>query len=102
MGDYIERHEHDEFVKRMEEEHDRQNKRISSLEDAFQKFSALTISVEKLALNMENMVKEMEKQGERLEILESRDGEMWRKATGYIVTTVIGIVVGYIFKQMGM
>ena len=33
---------------------------------------------------------------------EERDGEMWRKVTGHIVTVIIGIVIGYIFKQIGM
>ena len=44
----------------------------------------------------------MEQQGERLEALESRDGEMWRKAMAYLATAVIGAVVGYVFKQIGM
>ena len=42
-------------------------------------------------------VKEQVKHGERLEVLENRDGEMWRKAIGYIVTAVIGMAMGYFF-----
>ena len=64
--------------------------------------SALTTSVEKLATNIEGMVKEQEKQGKRLEVLESRDGEMWRKVVGYIITAVVGIIIGFIFTQFGM
>ena len=52
--------------------------------------------------DMENMLKEQVSQGKRLETLESRDGEMWRKGGGYVVTAVIGIVVGFLFKQAGM
>ena len=62
----------------------------------------LTASVEKLAYSIEGMVKEQERQGKRLEALESRDGEMWRKVTGHLITVVIGIVVGYIFTQVGI
>ena len=47
------------------------------------------------------MVKEQEKQGRRLETLEDRDGEMWRKAVGYVVTAVIGAFLGYMFTQIG-
>lgn len=101
MEDYIKRAEHEEFAKRIDAENTRQNKRIESLENKEQQMSALVSSVEKLAISMENMLKEQESQGERLEKLESRDGEMWRKVTGYVLTTVIGIVVGYIFKQIG-
>ena len=48
------------------------------------------------------MLKEQVNQGKRLETLESRDGEMWRKVVGYVVTAVVGIVVGFLFKQAGM
>ena len=48
------------------------------------------------------MVEEQKAQGERLETLESRDGEMWRKIVGYVITAILGIIVGYIFKQIGM
>ena len=62
----------------------------------------MNTSIEKLALNMENMLKEQKNQGKRLEILESRDGEMWRKVVGYLVTAVLGIFVGYYFKMIGI
>ena len=48
------------------------------------------------------MLKEQESQGKRLEILEGRDGEQWRKVVGYAITAVLGIALGYIFKQIGM
>lgn len=108
-GDYISRQEHEEFRrsmesenKRLEEENDRQNHRLNSLEETVKQVAAISTSVEKLALNMENMLKEQVSQGKRLETLESRDGDMWRKAVGYAVTAVVGVIIGYIFKQLGM
>ena len=76
----------------------RQNKRLDNLEEN----AKLLSSIEKLAANMEHMAKEQEKQGKRLETLEKRDGEMWRKVVGYIITAVIGVVVGFVFTQIGM
>ena len=102
MDNIITREEHEEFMKRMEAEDNRQNRRIEILEKTTEQIQTLTTSVEKLAMNMESMVRQMGQQGERLEALESRDGEMWRKAMAYLVTAVIGAVVGYIFKQIGM
>jgi TolA-binding protein len=102
MDDAITRAEHEEFRKRIEEENHRQNRRIELLEENVRQFGALTTSVEKLASNMESMVKEQEKQGKRLEVLEGRDGEMWRKVVGYLITAIIGILVGYVFTQIGM
>lgn len=86
----------------MEEEHKRQSKRLELLEESMEKLNTLNTSIEKLAVNMESMLKEQLQQGKRLEILENRDGEMWRKAVGYLITAVLGIVVGFIFRRFGM
>ncbi len=138
--------EHLEFAQRLDGENHRQNKRIDALEETVRQIGALATSVEKLAVSMENMVKEQEQQGKRLETLEQqsgqmevmhnidlltssiekltlnmanaikeqenqkkrlealekRDGEMWRKVTSHIITTVIGIVIAYIFMKIGM
>lgn len=109
MDTPITRAEHEEFRRAMEAENQRladedkrQNRRIDLVEENIRQISALTASVEKLAANMEGMVRELEKQGRRLDILESRDGEMWRKVTGHVITVIIGAVIGYLFTQMGM
>lgn len=102
MDTPITRAEHEEFRRRLEEENRRQDKRIALLEENVRQMGALTTSVERLAVSMESMVKEQEKQGKRLEVLEGRDGEMWRKIVGYIATAVISITIGFIFAQIGM
>ncbi len=102
MDSAITRAEHEEFRKRLESENARQDERIALLEESVRQTGALTAAVERLATNMENMAKEQDKQGKRLEILEKRDGEMWRKVVGYIVTAVVGIMLGFIFTQIGM
>ena len=107
--DYISRKEHNEFAlrmgienKRLEDEDKRQNNRIDILEKNVSQISSLANSVDKLAVNMDGMLKELEKQGKRVATLESRDGEMWRKVTGHIITAVISIIIGYIFARIGM
>ncbi len=102
MDTPITRAEHEEFKLRLEEENRRQDKRIELLEQNVEEMRSLTTSVEKLATNMESMLREQEKQGKRLETLEGRDGEMWRKIVGHVVTVIVGIVLGYLFTQIGM
>lgn len=102
MEDAITRKEHEEYTKRIDAENNRQNRRIELLEENMKQTQALTISVEKLAQSLQSMVNEQKMQGKRLETLEGRDGEMWRKVVGYIATTVVGVVLGYIFTQIGM
>lgn len=101
MDEYITRAEHAEFCARLDAENNRQNRRIEILEGTTKQISELTTSVQKLAMSVENMVKEQGRQGDRLEALENRDGEMWRKVTGYVLTTVIGIAIGFLAKQIG-
>lgn len=109
MEDMMTKTQHEEFAKlmkseneRLADENKRQNKRLDSLENTVRQIGSLTASVQELASSMKSMLKEQEKQGRRLETLEGRDGEMWRKIISHIATTIVGIVVGYIFLKLGM
>lgn len=102
MDTPITRAEHEEFKRRIEEENARQDKRIELLEENTRRVETINVSIEKLAANMENMLKEQLNQGKRLEALESRDGEMWRKVVSYAVTAIVGILIGFLFKQFGL
>lgn len=103
MGDeFVTRKEYEEHNRRMEDEHKRINHRLQESEENNKQNNRLLISVEKLALSMETMQKEQKEQGERLEILESRDGEIWRKVVSHGITVILGIIVGFIFKQIGI
>lgn len=107
--EYVRKDVHEEFVKRMEEEDNRQNHRITKLELAIESISSIATSVERLATNMEHMVREQARQGEnlnnqseRISKLESRDGEMWRKVVSHIVISVISIIIGYFACKFGL
>lgn len=98
----ITRAEHEEFCRRIDRENERQNKRLDLLEDDVRQLNNLTASIKELAISVQNMCKEQERQSERLRALEKRDGEMWRKVVGYVITTVIGVGLGFIFTHLGL
>ena len=100
--DYLDRHEFDQYSQRMEDEHARQNHRITELEKISAQNNQLLLSVNKLATSMEYMQKELTKQGGRLEILESRDGEKWRNTISDIIKVLIGAVVTFLLTQIGI
>ncbi len=102
MDSPITRAEHEEFCKRIDAENNRQNQRIKLLEEQTKQVTDLALSVKELAQSIKQMTETQKEQGEKLERLESRDGEMWRKVTGYIITAIIGIVIGFVFQQIGM
>lgn len=106
--DVITHREHEEFRrlmeaenKRAEDENIRQNKRLDILENKIEEVTIINRSVERLAVNMEGILKEQVAQGNRLQKLEDKDGEMWRQTASYVLTAVLGIVLGFIFKQFG-
>lgn len=102
MDTPITRAEHEEFRRRINEHFERNDKRIAELEDTVRQINELTLSVQSLAQSVKSMAESQNRQEGRLDELENRDGEMWRKVTGYIATAVVGIVIGFIFKQIGM
>ena len=102
MDTPITRAEHEEFRRRMEEEHKRQEKRSALLEKKTREIGEQNASIERLAVNMEHMLTEQVAQGKRLEVLEKRDGEMWRKVTGYIITTIVGLALGLLATHIGL
>ena len=102
MEESVGKAEYKEFCKRIEAEDIRQNQRIKTLEEQQKQYLDIVISVRELASSVKQMAETQKKQGERLEKIEGRDGEMWRKVIGYIATVIVGIVIGFLFKQVGI
>lgn len=102
MDEYISRAEHEEFCKRLEDEDHRQNRRIEELEKTSEEIHTMSKSLVVMCEKMTSMNNSIDTLNGKVTILESRDGEMWRKVTGYIITAIVGILIGYIFKQIGM
>lgn len=98
--EYITRAEHEEYALRMDQEHKRTNHRLETLEQTTQEINRLQLSIERLAVSVESMVKEQRQQSDRLQVLEGRDGTMWRQTVGYIISAVIGAAATYIIGSM--
>ena len=96
------RAEHEEFKRRMEDEHKRINHRLTDLEETVRQIGELTTSVHSLAQSVEQLVKSQNRQESRLEELENRDGATWRKVKWYLLTLAIGAVFGLLVAQIGL
>ncbi len=80
-----------------------QSEQASRLDDleAMDNLAAINANVEKLTAILESSRETLERQEKRLEALEARDGEKWRQITGYIITAVTGIILGFIATHLG-
>ena len=102
MDTPISRAEHEEFRRRMEDEHKRMNHRLGALEENVRQIGELTASVQSLAQSVEQMAQSQSRQENRLEELEGRDGDTWRKVKWYLLTLAIGAVFGLVVAQIGL
>lgn len=93
MEDYVTRAVHDEFAKRIDEENDRQNHRISILETGQAQINELVSSVKVLAVNMDVMSKELQKQGDRLAEIEGKPAKRWDTVVACILTGIVGFLL---------
>ena len=98
------RAEHEEFRRAMEAENKRlaDEKRLELVEENVRQINALTVSVEKMAVTMENMLTELGKQGERLEKLEKEPAETHRQIKMAMITAIISTVVGAVIGALIM
>ena len=96
MDSYVMRGEYEEHARRVDEEQRRQDKRIELVEDNLRQMQTLTLSVEKLAISMENMAKEQKKQGEQIEALEEVPKKNWDTLKYGILGALATALGGYI------
>lgn len=95
---YVMKEVFDERMKRVDDENDRQNHRLSLLEKNGETLNELVISVKEMAISIQQMAKELEKQGTRLDKIEDEPADKWKKFTWFAFTTLIGAVLGYILN----
>lgn len=85
---------HEEFAERMKAEDERQNKRLDLLEKNIDRINDIIISVEKMAVDMRNILEEVKKQGERLEELENEPVETSKQIKQTITTAIVSTIAG--------
>ena len=101
-GNYLTVAVHNEYAKRMEDEHKRQNIRIKDLETQVEDIRDLTASVASLAQSVEQMAKAQEKQGKRLEALEQKPAKRWDALVDKIVWAVAAALISFILARIGL
>jgi hypothetical protein len=91
---------HNEFAKRIEETDKRQDHRITELEQNFKVVQELVVSTRELAVSMETMAKELEKQGNCLRELEFKPVKRWELVVTSVITGIIGALLGMMMKGL--
>ena len=98
MSEYITEEVHKEFATRVDAENQMQNQRIDKLEETVKEIQRLTIAVERMAVSMEAMTKEIASQGQRLDAIEKEPADKWKNAVWIVVSSLIAAAVGALVR----
>ncbi len=100
---------HTEFAKRIEEHNAIQDKRLDALEKNVQEIQNLTVSIEKMTIGIESMTKEMGRQNEsinkldsRLDDIEKEPADKWKRFVWLILAAVVGGVLVVVGQTIGL
>ena len=102
MEEYVTIAVHNEFADKIEREDDRQNHRISLLEESIKQIYILNTSVEKIVITLQTLTKEIGAQNERLKAIEEKPAQNWDKLVWAVGGAVVAAVVAFVLKGIGL
>ena len=102
MDDCITRQECRVCQDKYDAENERQNHRLSALEADMKQLQDLTISVNRMAVSLETMTKELARQGLKIDAIEAEPGKKWEQAVSIVISVVITAVATFFLARMGM
>ena len=91
--EYITRAEHNEYVKRMEDEHKRINRRLEKCEQISEQMQDMNSNISELATNMKHLLDEQIEQRKRLDKIEDEPKSAWNSIKKGVFNA-IGAAVG--------
>lgn len=89
----LEGHEHE--IKSLKHRMDDQEAKSRTIQD-------LVISVQKLAINMEAMIKEQVAQGDRIAKLEQEPADNWKRMKAKAIDTAVGLIAGAVITGIAI
>lgn len=95
---YVTEKEFNLATKRIDDENNRQNERLKSLETNYGIIQQLSLHMERLATNMEAMAKEIARQGAKLNDLEMKPAKRWDLVITSVITGLVAFVIGILTK----
>ena len=74
--------------------------RVGSLEDKTDAIQELVVSVKELSITMKSMLTEQEKQGKRIENLESVPSNRWNTLVTVVITALVSGFITYLLTTL--
>lgn len=74
--------------------------RIKTLEKNVIGLQDLIISVKELTISVRNLTETTDELKLGMKTMQEKDGNTWKEVKKYVITTLIGLVLGYLFSQL--
>ena len=98
--DYVRRDYLNQVMERQLDENHRIHRRLEELEEAVKKQSEITLALERMSINLEHVLNQLETQSERLKRLEDVPMETNKKVRDALITTIVGGVIGAVVAKL--
>lgn len=76
--------------------------RLDEVENTLKENTDLIVSIKELALETKHMREDLNETIQRLDKLESKDGDKWSKFKWLIVTGLVTLILGYLAASIGL
>ena len=97
---YVRKDYFKQVIERQQDEHHRIHRRLEELEEAVKKQSEITLALERMAINLEHVLNQLEAQSQRLKKLEEAPLETNKKVRDALITTIVGGVIGAVVAKL--
>lgn len=77
-------------------------KRLDKAEKEIDNLKNIYITIKELTCEMKAIKEDTNSINERLSQVEKEPAENWKNISSYIVTTIIGLIIGFIFVKLGL
>lgn len=76
--------------------------KIEKIETLTDNIHKLTLSINDIAHSIKTLSEQTKKNTKEIDALQNVDAEKYRNIIGYITTLIVGAIIGYILKQIGI
>lgn len=102
MDDMVTRAEHEEFARRMGDEHKRQSKRIEALERRQDDLDKIVSSMATMEERQSRMGEDIDEIKTDVRALTDKPGKRWEQLVATVISVIVGAVLGVLLAQLGM
>lgn len=89
-NDFVSRNEFVQYSEKIDAENHRQNRRLEDVEKTAEKITDLTVAINKMAVNMEQMITTQKNIGDRLKEIEDEPKEDRKTAKASVISAICG------------